>query len=124
MLVVSIELTTRVLTIASFPRIVLPVRVLTARVLKNPRTPMMLLVVIVELFVMVLTVSELIVIFLARIELVVSVLKNPLIVRRVLVLVVELVMVELNVPRNTVTVLPLNCRPFTTSVAMLESVLI
>lgn len=61
--------------------------------------------------------------FLARIVLVVSVLKNPLIVRSVLVFVVELVMVELNEPRRTVTVLPLNCRPFTTSVAILESVL-
>lgn len=69
---------------------------------------MMLLVVIVELFVIVLTVSVLIVTFLVRIVLAVSVLINPLMVMSVLVFVVEFVMVELNVPRNTVTVLPLN----------------
>jgi hypothetical protein len=123
-LVVSIELTVRVLTVAILPTIVLPVRVLTASVLKNPRTPMILLVVIVELVVRVLTVRVLIVTFLARIVLVISVLNVPLIVRSVLVFVVELVMVELNEPRRTVTVLPLNCRAFTMSVAMLERVLI
>lgn len=55
-LVVSIELTVRVLTVTASPNIVLAVRVLVASVLKNPRTPMMLLVVIVELFVRVLNV--------------------------------------------------------------------
>jgi len=47
-LAVSIELTVSVLTVAASPRIVLTVSVLTASVLKNPRTPMMLLVVSVE----------------------------------------------------------------------------
>lgn len=54
MLVVSIELTVRVLHVPLLLSIVLAVRVLVASVLKNPRTPMMLLVVIVELFVRVL----------------------------------------------------------------------
>jgi hypothetical protein len=53
-LVVSIVLTIRVLTVTASPNIVLAVRVLVVSVLKNPRTPMMLLVVIVELFVRVL----------------------------------------------------------------------
>jgi len=117
------ELTIRVLTVALFPSIVLPVNVLTTSVLKKPRTPMIVLVVNVELVVRVLVAKVLTVTFLARIVLAVRVLIIPFVVRSVLVFVVELVIVELNEPRNTVIVLPLNCRPFTTSVAMLERVL-
>ena len=62
----------------------------------------------IVLTVIVLTASVLMVTFLVRIVLAVSVLINPLIERSVLVVVVEFVMVELNVPRRTVTVLPLN----------------